>query len=148
MTCFFSNPGNSPTVIKEYAKNNGMGILSIGFLPRDILYGMPHDYSLGPQEFLGAIASADCVVTNSFHCTAFSIIMEKPFYTRISDKKNSRNDRMVSLLKDLGLEDRLYYDKDADNLDFNKPIDYFAVKKRMAERVAASKDYLIDVLES
>lgn len=148
LACFYSNPGKSPAAIRKYAKKSGREILSIGFLPSDISHGMHHNYSLGPREFLGAIASADCVATNSFHCTAFSILMEKPFYTRISEQKNSRNDRMVSLLKDLGLEDRLYCDRDADKLDFRKPIDYYSVKKRMAERIAASREYLIHVLES
>lgn len=143
---FLSNPGKSPFAIKAYDTDHGLQTLSIGFSPRDSRYGITCRYDLGPLEFLGAIASAQTVLTNSFHCTAFSILLEKNFYTRISGGKNARNDRMITLLKDLGLEDRLYFDADADKLDFEKPIDYTAVRSRLQERIATSKDYLIKIL--
>lgn len=147
LSYFLSNPGQSPFALKKYAQSQNLEVLSIGFSPRDWKYGIRHNYSLGPQEFLGAIASAECILTNSFHCTAFAIIMQKPFYTRISNQAGSRNDRMVSLLTSLGLEDRLYYDRDVDQLDFSKPIDYAAVNERLNALITESKDYLIRVLE-
>lgn len=74
--------------------------------------GLPHradvqvEVSGGPAEFLGYVQNAWCVVTNSFHGTAFSILMEKQF---LVFAHSSRNERMESLLKKLGLEDRLVY---------------------------------------
>lgn len=143
---FLSNPGNSPFAAKHYAQSQNEDVLSIGFSPRDFRYGVKNIYSLGPQEFLGAIDEAHTILTNSFHCTAFAILFEKPFYTRISSQKGSRNDRMISLLKDLGLEDRLYTDDQAMQLDFSKAIDYKAVRKKLAERIDASRGYLENVL--
>lgn len=142
LVCFFSNPGQSPFAIKKYAQEKSQEVISIGFLPRDFKYGMRCEYSLGPREFLGAIDSADTIITNSFHCTAFAILMKKNFYTRVNKESGSRNDRMISLLTDLGLEDRLYTDKDADKLDFDKPIDYEKVQLRLNERIEASKRYI------
>ena len=143
---FLSNPGQSPFAIKKYAESNNSEVISIGFSPRDFKYGINCNYSLGPREFLSAIASADFVLTNSFHCTAFAILMKKNFYTRISSSKDSRNNRMISLLTDLGLEDRLYVDKDADKLDFNKSIDYEKVQIKLNERIDASKRYIDRIL--
>lgn len=143
---FLSNPENSPFAAKKYANKHEMQTVSIGFSPRDYKYSVSCDYSLGPQEFLGAICSAETILTNSFHCTAFSILMEKNFYTRISDKKGARNDRMITLLTELGLEDRLYYDKDVDLLDLNKPIDYSAVRVRLQEKINTSRDYIRQIL--
>ena len=40
----------------------------------------------GPYEFIGAIANASYVLTSSFHGLAFSIIFNKPFYYKGSDK--------------------------------------------------------------
>ncbi|MGM9680281.1 MAG: polysaccharide pyruvyl transferase family protein [Eubacteriales bacterium] len=145
---FLSNPGQSPFAVKKYSEDHGMKTVSIGFSPRDFKYGISCDYSLGPQEFLGAIAGAETIVTNSFHCTAFAILLEKNLYTRLSSGKDSRNDRIVSLLTELGLEDRMYYDRDAEQLDFEKKIDYSAVRVHLQERIAASQSYLRNVLES
>ncbi len=146
LVCFLSNPGQSPFAVKKYAREKNEDVISIGFLPRDLKYGMKCEYALGPREFLGAIASADTILTNSFHCTAFAILMKKNFYTRISSDKGSRSNRMISLLTDLGLEDRLYVDKDADKLDFEKPIDYEQVQLRLNERIEASKRYINRIL--
>lgn len=144
---FLSNPGKSPFAAKHYAQEQNEKVLSIGFSPRDARYGVKTLYSLGPQEFLGAIDEAHTVLTNSFHCTAFAILFEKPFYTRISSQKGSRNDRMISLLKDLGLEDRLYTDDRAMELDFSKEIDYAAVRERLMKRIDASRGYLESILK-
>ncbi len=145
---FLSNPGKSPTALKHSSNKSKADVVSIGFLPYDYKYNMIRDYSVGPCEFLDAVASADFILTNSFHCTAFAILFGKNFYTRISNAKDSRNDRMLTLLKDLGLEDRAYVDSDADKLDFEKPIDYDAVNKRLEEKKRQSKAYLERVISS
>ena len=57
----------------------------------------------GPQEFLGYIANADMVITDSFHGTAFSILMgTKNFYTYIAPN-NRRGSRIRNLLETYGL---------------------------------------------
>lgn len=58
---------------------------------------------LSPAEFMGYIKHADCIVTDSFHATSFSIIMQKNFYTLM--KKNN-NDRSKTILSVAGLEGR------------------------------------------
>lgn len=68
-----------------------------------------------PSEFVSLINNAECVVTTSFHGTAFSIITNTPFYTlRLNDGADGRNE---SLLKMLGLTDR-FIDKN-DTPDFS-----------------------------
>ena len=65
------------------------------------------DNNCGPKEFLGYIGNADLVITDSFHCTVFSILMEaKNFATYISptSKKGSRITDLIDLL---GLSDHL-----------------------------------------
>lgn len=57
------------------------------------------------QEFLSLIAGATCVVTTSFHGTSLSIALDKNFYTILTHKVE--DDRMVSLLNRIGLEDHL-----------------------------------------
>lgn len=57
----------------------------------------------GPQEFITLFANADCIVTNSFHGTAFSIVFDKPF---LSVPHSTRNTRLQSVLELLKLEKR------------------------------------------
>ncbi len=56
-----------------------------------------------PAEFIGYIANAYCVVTNSFHATAFSIILNKMFFV---ETDIARNDRILHLLDMFGLENQ------------------------------------------
>lgn len=61
----------------------------------------------GPEEFLGYIANAAMVITDSFHGTVFSIIMEaENFFTYISPD-SKRGSRITDLLDTLGLKEHL-----------------------------------------
>ena len=52
----------------------------------------------GPKEFIGYIANAEMVITDSFHCTVFSIITgANNFYTYIAPS-NIRGSRITDLL--------------------------------------------------
>lgn len=55
-----------------------------------------------PFEFVGLFANASCVVTTSFHGTAFSIIFNKPFKTVLF---NSPGDgRALDVMNTFGIE--------------------------------------------
>ncbi len=97
--------------------------------------------SLGPLEFLSCVKYADTVFTNSFHGTAFSIIMEKEFYA--VDNKNGGS-RIVNLLSKAGLKNRLI--SEYDEIDNNSFIEYDDVKKMMQSYVDDSKRFLQDAL--
>lgn len=63
-------------------------------------------YGVSPRDFIGYMANAECVVTDSFHGTAFAVIHDKPFltYTLVPAKTETRPG---SLLGRLGLAERL-----------------------------------------
>lgn len=63
----------------------------------------------GPAEFLWLIKNASCVVTNSFHGTAFSVNFGTPFYAVLNSKRGS-NARITSLLNSVSLMDRIVYE--------------------------------------
>ena len=58
-----------------------------------------------PLEFLSLINNAKVVVSNSFHATAFSIILNKDFYTYPVLRHNNES-RMIALLNEFGLIER------------------------------------------
>lgn len=68
--------------------------------------------NLSPYDFLKLVENAGFVVTTSFHGTAFAINFRKPFYS-VVHPDTGRDDRMVSLLRRVGLGHRaIRYDKD------------------------------------
>lgn len=75
-----------------------------------------------PKEFVGWIKYADCIVTSSFHGTAFSIIYNLPFYTiKLNDGADSRSEL---LLKNLDLSNRLISTESNihfTNIDYSNP---------------------------
>lgn len=60
-------------------------------------------YGIGPADFLALIDKANCVISNSFHATVFSILYCKPFLTFGTEKSSSR---MKTLLIKLGLSEK------------------------------------------
>ena len=67
----------------------------------DAIQGIEERAEGGPAEFFGWLQNADCVLTNSFHGTAFSVLLEKDF---LSFRHNTRSVRQEDLLCKLGLE--------------------------------------------
>lgn len=66
----------------------------------------------GPCEFIGLIQHAKLVLTNSFHCTVFSIITgAHNFYTYIAPD-STRGSRIVDLLTTFQLSDHIIYSMD------------------------------------
>lgn len=63
----------------------------------------------GPIEFLQLLKNADCVVTDSFHGTAFSVNFGKPFY---SINPNNKDKRKSQLLDRVGLGSQFITDQE------------------------------------
>lgn len=63
----------------------------------------------GPLEFIGLIQHARLILTNSFHCTVFSIITgTQNFYTYIAPDSN-RGSRITDLLETFHLKDHIIH---------------------------------------
>ena len=90
-----------------------------------------------PEEFLGLFIKASFVLTTSFHGTSFSVIFRKPFFT-VSIGKNV-NDRSSSLLRSLGLEDRIL---ENENISVNPFINYSDVDVKLQHLINKSNDFL------
>ena len=96
------------------------------------------------ESWLDSFASADFVLTDSFHGTAFAINFNKPFIAFGSKERGQA--RFLSLLRMFGLENRL-----VDNLEDAKkactePIDWDDVNARLAKYRKESLDFLTHAL--
>ncbi|MDO4338991.1 MAG: polysaccharide pyruvyl transferase family protein [Eubacteriales bacterium] len=94
----------------------------------------------GVEEFLSLVSGAEYVITNSFHCTVFSIIYQKNFITVPHFK---HPDRMKNLLEELGVPEHLIEtgDKIPRNLE-ELTIDYDSVEKRRALMGLHAQEFL------
>lgn len=98
--------------LKKYAEDNDLKVIvtpSQGYFSADELFGNDVEYLYAtPQQWLQTIAESELVVTPSFHCVAISIILGTPFvYVPLKGAYESGNARILDLLKDLQLEDRV-----------------------------------------
>lgn len=98
--------------------------------------------SFGPDQFLSYVKNAVCVVTNSFHGTAFSVIYKKDF---ITVPHSARGRRMTELLTKTGLQERLWGDV---SFDFERQINWNAVYQKLNELRYDSGDYLDSALHN
>ena len=99
----------------------------------------------GPLMFLGLIRDAECVVSNSFHSTAFSVIFNKQFF--VFQRHEGINTRMKDLMKDLGLSSRLISGGSVDEW-VGSTIDYQQVEEKRESMAAYSKKYIDEVLKA
>lgn len=93
-----------------------------------------------PEEFLGWIKYASCVVTTSFHGTAFSVIFKRPFYCL---KLGKGDTRAASLLQELGLENRMI--EKTSSPDF-QAVDYQMATANLSDLQKNSYQYLVSAL--
>ena len=98
-------------VARKISRETGWDIISIG--QKEYMRLNPFQNSVfnaGPAEFLGLLQNASFVVTNSFHGTAFAVNFKKPFYVPVNKSlspEKALSSRVITLLKTIGLEDRL-----------------------------------------
>ena len=114
--------------------------------PRDIKLtsGLKRKYFLSPQQWITNIANARFVITDSFHTLAFSLIFKRNFAIIPSSKLAKLQGRMVSLLKELGLEYRIFSSIEEARRSnvWNISIDYDEIDKKLNELRLESMEYL------
>lgn len=97
-----------------------------------------------PYEFIQAFKEAKNIITNSFHGTVFSIIMRKPFLSILQAGDTAiQNTRFFSLLKSLGLEDRIYApERGLMREQMEQRIQWEAVENRLEQLRGHSAEFL------
>ncbi len=132
------NSALSTEIAIRIARKKGLEIIDISPNPLKRIGNSKKLVSIGPGEFLSYIKKADYIITNSFHGTVFSVIYRKEFLTI---PHSSRSGRMVDLLNDLGLKERIISEMSyVDKLDSD--IDYTEVHKKLNVLKKSSIDYL------
>lgn len=122
-------------IAKIVAQRTGWKIYLVGAIRER--YANKCFINVGPFDFVRLIRDAKFVISNSFHATAFSIIFDKNFC--VVNREDNINERMLSILKDFGLTDRLITKYDNDILN---DIDYSLIVTKKEAIINFSKEWL------
>ena len=136
--CFLSHFDTDSQIFElfqRYARSKGLRILSGGGWS-DYAQSIQSDGCSTFEVFL----DADCVITNTFHGTAFAINFNKRFITFSS----GRETKIKSLLKQVGLEDRDCTNRSFDEIMkiLEEPINYENVNEKIKEMREAATEYI------
>lgn len=107
--CYFLRGNhNYKKLVKDYAEINGCEIYGVSDNEDDSSWmnTFTHD-QVGPSEFIGMIEGSQCVITDSYHGTIFSMIYHKPFllFERFSSSDTiCQNSRIEQLKTYFGID--------------------------------------------
>lgn len=116
-----------------------------GYEKINIMPGLYH--LLGPKylnsliypsvyDILNGFCNAEYVITDSFHGTAFSIILNKQFTVFANSKRG--NSRLTSILSTFGLENRIF----TTTHNYKNSINYNEVNKLISEKIGVSESII------
>lgn len=99
-----------------------------------------------PATYLWLIKNASAVFTTSFHGTIFSTVYRKPFWTVRNGGMFGDDDRVLTLMSTLGIEDRLCPIAFDDGLDYMTLPDYDAYEAALELQRRRSISWLAEAL--
>lgn len=153
--CYFLG-NNSPhrEFAKKLKKETGCKIIALThldeFVKSDEGYADETPYNIDPADFLNLIRNAEYVCTDSFHCSVFSILYKKEFFTFRRYNRNTRqstNSRLDTLFKITSIEGRLLTGDEKIEDCLNIKTDFDAAHKKIAGIRQQSYEYLKAALQ-
>lgn len=138
--------------IKKYADSKGVDYfvtIGDGLFRANEVFGddVIYDYC-SIEKWLENIYNAYAVITTSFHGVVFSIIMEKPFvFVPLKGRKERFNDRILDLLKEIGLQNRILSENTSFDNILSNDINWKMIKERIDKIRSKSISYLKSSLE-
>lgn len=131
-------------LVQRFAAEKGLIIVSVGYYKpwADVDF-----MSAGISEWLELFSKANCIFTNTFHGTIYSILNRKPFWVL---NPGSKTNKIIGLLEDLNLESRILpkgnEEATSRNIIEAATIDYGAIYTRLDELRQISFGFIHDSL--
>lgn len=143
--CYFLGTNDTAVeLVNKVRKLTGYKIIHLNLNARDRFNSDLNLRAISPQQFLGFIKNAAYVCTNSFHCSAFSVIFRRNYCVA---PKSFANARMESLQDMFGLGQRLFNQTMIKSMVSNQLlVDYSRADTLFAPFEKTSKDYLSEAL--
>lgn len=133
------NKDNEIINIKKFAEKNNYKIYSVGFYHK----WCDKNINCNPIELLEYISNSEIILTDTFHGTVISLIMNKEFVTKVHINSN----KLGFLLREYECIERITKDfSDISEITIKK-IDYKKVNKTINKKRELSMDYIKSCLE-
>lgn len=129
---------------EKIAKEKGLPLIRLSASAHQAFRGGKFVFLPSIAEFLSYIKHASCLVTDSFHGTAFAVCFNTPFVNILP--RDTHNDRIFSLLRLAGLETRIS-DMKTCVQTARQPIDFSCANRRIESARAASLAWLKEQIE-
>lgn len=146
--CYFLNANHKyKEIVQEYTKKNNYRIIGWSAKASDSDWITLMQW-IGPCEFLWLIEHAECIFTDSYHGTIFSLLFHKVFWTfeRFeADDPICQNSRIYQLDKYFGIGNRIIRPNFL--LSDCSPINYESFEQKLKELKKKSINYLKGALE-
>ena len=153
--CYFL--GNNPPHRKfaqRLKEKTGCKIVALAhldeFVKSDEGYADVMPYDIDPADFLNLIRNAEYVCTDSFHCSVFSILYKRKFFTfrrYNGNTKQSTNSRLDTLFNLTGIKGRLMNGDEKIEECIEIRTDFENVYKKLESVREQSYEYLRRALE-
>lgn len=129
--------------VRKIAKEKNLKVVSYSDNVIKDKYADQTIYFVNPGEILSLILHAEVVMTNSFHGTAFSINLNKQFWTYMP---SSFSTRITSILNLCGLNDRLLEEEISDK-QMNEIADFNHSNNVLQQERQKAYDFLTKALQ-
>lgn len=117
------------------------------YMKKEYLNGFILPSKINPGVYLDLIKNAEIVITTSFHGTIFSTIYGKNFWTIKNGNMYNTDDRVITLMNQLSLKDRLIEPTFDDKFDYMKNVSYLEYEKNLKKLRKESISYLEQALK-
>lgn len=154
--CYFlSDSEEERRIAREYSNKMGYKLVTLPYLncrarKCDDDFGDIRLFEVSPPDFLTLIKNAECVFTDSFHATVFSILFEKEFFVFGRNDHKAMGTRIDSLLSLIEHRERFFdlsEQIDIKGILMLEQIDYKKEFKTICEEKKRSYDFLKNNLE-
>lgn len=141
-------------VATHYAKKRNLKIVTLPYLlgqyrSCDANFGQERLFEVKPEDFISLIRYAKCVITDSFHASAFSVIFENEFFVFERQVSVSMGTRIRSLMELTGIQER-YYMTEKEALEHMMKLSEYKNtinKKLLNEMIKKSENFIKDAIK-
>lgn len=153
--CYFlGNNSEQRDFVRKVRELTGYKIVQLQhcdeYIKSDVGFPDFAPYNVGPREFIQLIRDAELVFTDSFHCSVFSMLNRKKFFTfrrYNNDSIVSTNGRIYDLLNEVELSNRLLTAHENPAEMLKQEIDYNKVSDKLEHLRQFTWDWLKDSLK-
>lgn len=137
--CYFlGDDTNQRQIALEYAKKHSLKIVTLPNLlgksrKSDENFGDYKLYDVSPQRLIGLINEAECIFTDSFHATVFSLLCQKEYFVFQRSGAKAMSSRIYTLSDLFNTKERFCDTETKITIDYLEscvPIDYTSNKEK------------------